>query len=217
MGVTDKPGINPDFLSEIPDDFYQDLYGTSSSFGPVSQLQISQALDDLAKHNIDKYLHILSNHSHSYAVSQYIKSKQDSSLDLTLPGMNYMGPGTKIIENLLDHKVPTSYNDYVAMQHDIAYLDKSDDDAADTKAIRDAELITPTGLSPSGLLLTTGLGARVIADKLAHLFNSHIKLSGRSDTLPITTEQLQQLLTQESYEIIPPGKTKDYVGPGTFG
>lgn len=43
-------------------------------------------------------------------------------MDLTLPGHNYLGPGTKIINNLNKGIVPTDNADKLALQHDIDYL-----------------------------------------------------------------------------------------------
>lgn len=42
--------------------------------------------------------------------------------DLTLPGHNYLGPGTDIINNLHEGVAPTDDADLLAMQHDYDYL-----------------------------------------------------------------------------------------------
>lgn len=42
--------------------------------------------------------------------------------DHTLPGFNYLGPGTKVITNLIAGVTPTSVNDRVAMEHDFDYV-----------------------------------------------------------------------------------------------
>lgn len=42
--------------------------------------------------------------------------------DFTLPGHNYMGPGTKIITNLRNNLMPTDNADLLSMKHDVAYL-----------------------------------------------------------------------------------------------
>lgn len=46
----------------------------------------------------------------------------NSAFDLTLPGYNYLGPGTPTIENILSGKLPVDEFDLAAMVHDIEYL-----------------------------------------------------------------------------------------------
>jgi len=45
-----------------------------------------------------------------------------SEIDLTLPGFNYLGPGTKVIHNLIHNLKPTSDIDNIALNHDVNYL-----------------------------------------------------------------------------------------------
>lgn len=54
-----------------------------------------------------------------------------------LPGHNYMGPGTKVVDRLKMGALPTSYGDTLALNHDIDYLqarDGKDTFIADAKA-----------------------------------------------------------------------------------
>lgn len=44
------------------------------------------------------------------------------SIDLTLPGYNYLGPGTPTIQNMLEGKLPIDEFDQAALVHDIEYL-----------------------------------------------------------------------------------------------
>lgn len=44
-----------------------------------------------------------------------------SSLDLTLPGHMYMGPGTKILDKLRNNILPTDRADLTSLKHDVAY------------------------------------------------------------------------------------------------
>lgn len=47
---------------------------------------------------------------------------EHNNTDLTLPGYNYLGPGTKIIHNLLGEIKPKSVIDQIAFEHDWDYL-----------------------------------------------------------------------------------------------
>lgn len=43
-------------------------------------------------------------------------------IDFTLPGHNYKGPGTHVIDNLINDLQPTDSVDYVAREHDVDYV-----------------------------------------------------------------------------------------------
>jgi hypothetical protein len=44
-----------------------------------------------------------------------------SSIDLTLPRHNYMGPGTDVVANVLNYVEPRDYADRLSLRHDIKY------------------------------------------------------------------------------------------------
>lgn len=63
-----------------------------------------------------------------------------------------MGPGTRIITNLVEGIMPTDYNDKVAMQHDVDYLlaedftDILNADSSFSKSVTGVEGSTASGL-----------------------------------------------------------------------
>lgn len=46
----------------------------------------------------------------------------ETSTEFHYPGSNYTGPGTHIIQKILNHVPPVSHTDAIARQHDIDYL-----------------------------------------------------------------------------------------------
>lgn len=46
----------------------------------------------------------------------------EESVDFTLPGYNYLGPGTKIVSNMLKDIEPVDYLDEIAYEHDWEYF-----------------------------------------------------------------------------------------------
>ncbi len=68
----------------------------------------------------------------------------ENTLELHYPGSNYTGPGTHVINRVLDRVFPTDYDDAVTLVHDIEYLMYSDNKElirkADTHAIEQATL-----------------------------------------------------------------------------
>jgi len=74
------------------------------------------------------------------------------------PGFNFMGPGTHVFERVVNHELPTSRTDALALVHDIEYmigtsipkeLDKADDQA-----------IANSDYSLSGMIMKAGLSIR---------------------------------------------------------
>lgn len=53
-----------------------------------------------------------------------------NSYDLTLPGHNYLGPGTRVVTNLINDLLPTDEADFQALVHDFNYA-KSNNHWAD--------------------------------------------------------------------------------------
>ncbi len=65
----------------------------------------------------------------NFDIKAYYKSRLqrviDAELDqydFTLPGHNYMGPGTRVITNLIEDLKPTDYMDQVSLDHDLDYV-----------------------------------------------------------------------------------------------
>lgn len=80
--------------------------------------------------------------------------------------MNYVGPGTHIINNVHNSIKPKSRTDWVATKHDIDYLRPGHFNAfkADLKAIRKSDW------SPEGIAMKLGLSFRSMLD-LIYLSN----------------------------------------------
>lgn len=49
------------------------------------------------------------------------KEHEDPEWDFTLPGQHYIGPGTKVIHNILNNHLPNNTIDRLAMVHDLGY------------------------------------------------------------------------------------------------
>lgn len=65
--------------------------------------------------------------------------KESDAIDLTVPGFNYLGPGTKTAANILANLKPTNRLDEIALHHDLAYLTAvtpQDVENADTRAAK---------------------------------------------------------------------------------
>lgn len=78
------------------------------------------------------------------------------------PGMNYTGPGTHVVSNVLNRKFPKDYDDALTLIHDIEYLMYSDRPdmikASDERAIQ----LATTDLH--GLSIKAGLTIRKTFD-----------------------------------------------------
>jgi len=78
-------------------------------------------------------------------------------IDFTLPGYNYLGPGTHIQELLINNMKPTTELDRRAFDHDFEYLTaKSEDDIISA----DHNMIGKLGFDPLSDLIDTALGAK---------------------------------------------------------
>lgn len=65
-----------------------------------------------------------------------------TGIDLTLPGHNWLGPGTDVVNNILEEKPPNDSADYLAMKHDFDYLLAKNDEQiveADLKFLKHAK------------------------------------------------------------------------------
>jgi len=73
-----------------------------------------------------------------------------------------MGPGTHIVNNILSGVKPTSYNDALALRHDLDYLTSGEKFGSDFRAIRDSDY------SVQGLAMKAGLILRSVGDLATH-------------------------------------------------
>lgn len=87
--------------------------------------------------------------------------------DYTLPGHSYMGPGTKVITNLLNNLKPTDDVDKAAFEHDIDYVmaeDYEDIIAADDRFAQNAPGV-------EGYLASKLIGVKNSAKHIANMFD----------------------------------------------
>jgi len=73
-------------------------------------------------------------------IMSYYQFKHDHDSDWTLPGHNYAGPGTAVVDNLVNGVRPINNFDHAALHHDVDYLlsnSVSDIKTADSQMIDD--------------------------------------------------------------------------------
>lgn len=58
---------------------------------------------------------------HKFHVVDNINHGDPEGSDYTIPGHNYMGPGTKIISNLNNEIDPVDEADFLSLKHDVDY------------------------------------------------------------------------------------------------
>jgi hypothetical protein len=61
-------------------------------------------------------------HNHTHAKFSETLNITNVPNNYTLPGHNYLGPGTDVEYNLTHDVIPTDDADFLAMQHDFSYL-----------------------------------------------------------------------------------------------
>jgi hypothetical protein len=118
----------------------------------------------------------------------FLKSLADFevSIQYHYPGMQYMGPGTHIINNILNGVLPATYNDMIALIHDINYLQYAGDDVTQS----DFDAINSFDAGLSGIAGSIGL------------YLGHLQPMNFNNALPTLTNTETQFV----------GKTlKDYV------
>jgi hypothetical protein len=73
----------------------------------------------------------------------------ETTFQLHFPGHFYIGPGTHVIHNVINGILPYSYNDAVALIHDINYLMYAGEDVSlvDFEAINSFDKTTPAGIA----------------------------------------------------------------------
>jgi hypothetical protein len=94
--------------------------------------------------------------------------KLEDSIEFHMPGQNYTGPGTHVINRVLDRKYPMNMTDAATLFHDIEYYMKAGQSALlpDLRAIKDSDW------SLQGLGVKIGMIARILSGKE---FNGPIK------------------------------------------
>ncbi len=91
-------------------------------------------------------------------LEQYKKEKPETSWELHMPGQNFTGPGTRIVQRITDHVLPNNKTDAATLMHDVDYMIATSNNQsikADYDAIKRADWKTL-----QGLLTTTGLVMR---------------------------------------------------------
>jgi hypothetical protein len=121
------------------------------------------------------------------------------------PGNNFMGPGTHVIDRVMNGVQPTSRVDEISREHDIDYLDTTAEPIwADIKAV------TSLGFDPSveANAMRLGLGARSLVDAFFDLtlpvvnllpgikLKNPMHINKRTDSTGLSDRALQNLLRQ---------------------
>jgi len=88
-----------------------------------------------------------------------------------LPGYNFLGPSTPVLTNLINGVLPVNEEDWIALRHDIAYLQANGsfwrEFSADTRAVMEAVNQTvPTTGSVGNTTLRNGLLTKMIGNVL---------------------------------------------------
>lgn len=93
---------------------------------------------------------------------------------------------------------PTSYQDALALIHDIEYLGEGEKFNSDLKAARNAGWTTLHGIA-----MNIGLRTRAYVDQFLHKFGYSFHLNGRTDKLKsIPTSLLQKILLSKAAPIL---------------
>jgi len=98
----------------------------------------------------------------------------ETSWQIHYPGMNYMGPGTHIIQNVIDNVQPTNRVDAVTRQHDIDYLRF----AGDNPLYADSVAIANSGYTIPGVVAKLGLGAKAVLNQMTGIYYHNAPLPG---------------------------------------
>jgi hypothetical protein len=141
-----------------------------------NNLLLDKLRDELRQFREDKGLNydafykewkeVLQRHINNEANSQLFKlSSGTSGVDLTIPGHNYVGPGSKLSEN----KEPTSDTDHAAYLHDWQYylsLHKEDISDADYEAVNNFGQVWETHGDLIAKFAELSLRAKILAESI---------------------------------------------------
>jgi hypothetical protein len=102
-------------------------------------------------------------HNPLYQAFQKAVQEEHTGNDFTLPGYNYLGPGTKIVHNLLNDVKPVDMLDEFAYQHDWEYFNANDTldiQLADRKFRDRIWFNAPSGQDPPTILANLAMQAK---------------------------------------------------------
>lgn len=92
-----------------------------------------------------------------------INNSVEDTTEFHLPGHNYLGPGTHVLDRIRSRVKPVDSDDYNAFLHDIDYATGVNPDYADLKAIGRNVL----GGGVHGIAMSAGLASRMVGSSLA--------------------------------------------------
>lgn len=102
------------------------------------------------------------------AIAQILKQNLPTSKAKHIPGMNYCGPGTPIILNILNDVKPVNKVDAVCRQHDIDYVQANNQEEvveADKRMLNSLNKISPSNMAKFSTILQGIAGYTGIAGK----------------------------------------------------
>jgi len=112
-----------------------------------------------------------------------------------MPGQNFTGPGTHVVERLRNSVMPNNKNDFATLLHDIDYLRtagrKEKQLMADFRAIKNGEPLTARGA-----LTLLGLGSR---EAIGLTFNKAIPGYSEEETRDIGNKTWEWLKQNAQY------------------
>jgi hypothetical protein len=113
-----------------------------------------------------------------------------------------MGPFTHIVTNVLNSIEPTSYNDALALRHDVEYLRSGERFYSDWKAIKESDW------TPQGIMMKLGLAGRITGDIITHLlpFSPKLHLNGSE----LTEKQIELIQDKASKLLMKWGIKPDF-------
>lgn len=105
-----------------------------------------------------------------------------------------MGPGTHIVSRINNNTLPTSRTDFLALLHDIQYLQFT----GDIPVYSDSLAIENAGYDLEGLIMKTGLSVK---KALGNLYKNTSPLEGLSEaqTRQLGDSLMQKVLTDPIY------------------
>lgn len=113
--------------------------------------------------------------------------------------MNYMGPGTHVVDRITNGVLPINYVDSIARQHDVDYIRYPGvlgGAYSDVKAIINS-YVSPT---PEAMVMRLGLGARLAGSMLTggYGFNYNQPITGLDDVTSMKVgEELNSIINTE--------------------
>lgn len=121
----------------------------------------------------------------------------EDSWQLHVPGQNFTGPGTHIVEKLRAGVMPNNKTDFVTMLHDIDYLANSGRDPM----LSDMYAMEKSDWSMVGVTTKYGLATKMVLARILGTsdFNTALKGKTPEQTRAIGNRLVEFVLTDQNY------------------